>query len=184
MADGSHGGWIPRLEDLYRVEFQTALCIDRDGVASSMGRYGRPTPWTGTKMGDPQAEVTTPSTETVIKQLDTARSNTTSGIGPMLQNGFFPMDFLSNSAGFSLGTQVSPPDKHETSGQPLDMPSLLRTELTMYNNLMTDIGEATRFFDQEYIRNRSLPGSTPPLSMEHSGSIQGWEFQTPETVSR
>ena len=175
MTDGSHGGWIPRVEDLFRLEFETAVYVGSDGVASSMDIYGKPTPWVGTKIVDPQAGITIPSTETTTEQLDTTGYNPLSGTGPTRQNRFSPMDFLGNPTSFSLGTHVSSLDKDETLGQPPDMPSLLRTELTMYNNLMMDIGEATRFLDQGDIRNTPLSGSTPPFVVDGGQWVRsGW----------
>ena len=175
MSDGSHGGWIPRVEDLFRLEFETIVYVGRDGVASSMDQYGKPVPWAGTKIVDPQTGMTIPSTETVTEQLDTTGYNMLSGIGPMRQNRFSPMGFLGNPTSFSLGIQVTSLDKDETLGQPLDMSSLLRTELAMYNNLMMDIGEATRFFDQEEIQNAPLSGSTPSFVVDGGQWVRsGW----------
>lgn len=183
LADRSYGGLIPTAEDLYRLQLETVLCVDRDGVASSTGKYEGPSPRDGTNVTDPQAHTTVPLTKQGVEQLIT-EPNGTSGATPTQQNGFSPIDFLANSTGFSFGTPISSLNKDEGLGHPPKLDgndtSLLPKELMMYNDFMTDIGETARFFDHE-LRNSALFVSVP-TSQSDSGFVQGVELQMPNTI--
>lgn len=187
MADGSYDGWTPRVEDLYRLQFEAIIYIDKDGVVSSTDGHGRPSPRASVKVTDPQGQINVPPTKQGVEQLNT-EPNVTSDIGPIQRNEFSPIDFLASSTSFSFGIPGLSLAKDEPSGQPPeldgnDMSSLLPMELMMYSDLMTDIGGATGFFDQDF-RSSVLFGSTPtpPVTTEDAGSVQGGEFQTPSTI--
>ena len=176
LADGSYDGWIPRVGDLYRLQFDTVMYIDRDGVVSSTGRHGRPSTRASAKITDPQGQITTPPTKQGVEQLN-IEPNVTNGIGPIQRNEISPIDFLANSTSFSFGIPISSLAKDELSGQSSkldgnEMPSFLPMEFMMYNDLITDIGGTTRFFDQDF-RSPVLFGSTPtpPATMEDAGSL-------------
>ena len=186
MADGSYAGCIPRVERLYQLQFETVTCIDRDGVVSSSGRYGGPSTRAGAKTADSPVQITVPPARQGVEQLNAER-NGTSGIKPNRQKGLSPIDFLANSTSFSFGTPTSSLAKGDGSGQPSnfdrnDMTPLFPIEFMMYNDLMTDIGETARFFDQDS-RNPILFGSipTPSPAMEDPGSVQGMESRASGT---
>jgi hypothetical protein len=189
LADGSYDEWIRGVEDLCRLRFETFIYIDRDGVVSSTGGHGMPDPRASAKTTDPQGQIAVPPTKQGAEQLNT-EPKVTGGAGHTQRNEFSPIDFLANSTSFSFGTPVSSLARDEPLGQPpkldgSDMSSLLPMEFIMYNDLMTDIGGTTRFFDQDF-RSSVLFGSAPapPVTMEGVGSVQGREFQTSGTMYR
>ena len=176
LADGSYDGWIPRVEDLYRLQLETTIYVDKDGIVSSTGRDEKPSSWAGAKTTDPRVQITVPPTGQDVEQLNTGRS-VTSGIGVVRQDGFSPIEFLANSTSFFFGTPVSSLAKEDASGQPfgLDgngMSSLLPMDLMVYNEFMTDIGGSMGFFDEDF-RNSVLFGSPPipSLAMKDTGSV-------------
>ncbi|KAF9643134.1 hypothetical protein BDM02DRAFT_3192157 [Thelephora ganbajun] len=186
LAGGSYGGWIPRVEDLYRLQSEAVMYIDRDGVASSLSGHGRPSTRAGTKITNPLVQTTVPTTNQGAEKLNNEHKGT-SGTGPIQPDGFSSIDFLANSTSFSFGTPVSSLAKDEESGRPHKLDrndmSLFPMELMMYNDLMMDIGGTTRFFDQDF-RNSILFGSipTPPPATEDTRSVQDTEFRGPNTM--
>jgi len=188
LADGSSDGWVPRAEDLCRVRFDAVVYIDKNGVISPTGRIGRSSFRASAEFMDPQGRTTVPPTKQGVERLNT-KPNATSGTGPTQGNGFSPIDFLANSTSFSFGTPISSLARGGQSGQPPKLDgndmSLPPMELTMYDNLITDIRRTTRFFDQDF-RSSVLFGSTPapPVTMEDVGSVRGREFQAPNTTYR
>ena len=182
MANGSYDGWTPRALDLYRLQFETLISIDKDGIISSAGGPGRPSTRASSKITDPPPQTTIPPTEQGAGQLNT-ECNGTTVVEPTQLNGFSPIDFLANSTSFPPRAPVSDQVKCEGSDQPPeldenDAPSLLSMEFMVYNDLMTDIGGTARFFDKNF-RNSVLFEPTPP---EDTGFVQGMGFQTPGTV--
>lgn len=167
LTDGSYEGWIPRAEDLYRLQFEKVVYVDKDGVVSPTDGHGGPSPQAGTNFMDPSAQgMEQPNTKWDAK----------SGTEPILRDGFSPIDFLANSMLFPFGTSMS---SKEESGWPPKLEgngtsSLLPMELMIYNDLMTDIGGTARFSDQDFL-NPPLPGSTPTpsVTMENTGPVQG-----------
>lgn len=179
LADGSSGGWVPRAEDLYRLQIEAVMYIDKDGFASPpTGLRTR----TGMKIVDPLAQATVSPTEPGHEQL----SNEGDGIGdvrPTLPDVFSPVDLLARSTGLAFGSPASPLAE-EGLDQPTGIngnnePPALPIELMMYNDLMMDIGGPVRFFEQDWL-NSVLFGST--LAMEDPGSAQGTEVQLPTTI--
>lgn len=177
LADGSYDGRIPRAEDMYRLQVETAIYIDRDGVSSSTGRHERPSLREGPKTTDPPAQMTVPLTKQGAEQPNT-ECNETSGIKPTQQNVFSPLDFLTNSTGFSFGTPISFLTRDEGSSRPPELDGndtspLLSMEFMIYNDLLADIGGTAKFFDQDF-RNPALFGSasTPSPEVEGAGSAQ------------
>jgi hypothetical protein len=187
LADGSYDGWVPKVEDLYRLQFETVTYIDKDGVVSSTGEHGRPSTRAGAKIMDPPPQMAVPPTKQGIEQLNTEYNGAT-GVERSQPSGFSPIDFLANSTSFSFGTPVSSRAKYEGSDKPpkldgSDTSSLLSMEFMIYNDLMTDIGGTASFFDRGF-RDSVLFGSTPtpPPAPEDTGSVQGVEFQSPSTM--
>jgi len=186
LADGSCDGL--KVGDLYRLQFETVMYIDKDGVVSSTSGYWGPGTRAGTKFKDAPAQLTVPLAEKGAEQLNTEYKET-SGVKPVQPNEFSPIDFLAKSTSFSFGTPPSSLTKDEGSNQPSRVDgsdtSLLSMGLMVYNNLVTDIGGTTRFFDQDF-RNSVLFGSTPttgPPAPEDTRSAQGMESQSPSAMS-
>jgi len=152
---------MPRFSDLYRLQFETVVYVNEDGVASSTSGHGRSSTRTGTKTQN-SPQMAAPSDV------------------PTQPSGLSPLEFLTNSTGFPFGIPV--PDQAKDKGPDQsskvdgdDASSLLSMELMIYDELMSDIGGTARFFDQDF-RNSVLFGSTPP---EDTGSVQGMGIQTP-----
>jgi len=168
LNDGSYEGWTPSIEDLYRLQHENVVYIDKDGVVSPTGTHGGPRPRAGTNLTDLSARA--------AEQQNT-ECNVTSGTGPIRRDGFSIIDFLANSTIFPFGTPISSLDTKRPAWSPeLDgngASPLLPMELMIYNDLMTDTGETTGIFDQDFL-NPASSGSTPTpsVTMENTGIVQ------------
>lgn len=185
LANDSSGGWIPRVEDLYRLQIEAVTYIDKDGFASSPAGDGRLRSRTGTKIADPFAHMSNSPTESGHEQLSTEGNGVSTAEPPQPNvNGFHPMDFLANSTGLAFGAPTSALAEGGGLGQRGGIgengdPPVLPIELMIYNNLMMDIGGSAGFFEQDFL-NSVLFGSTPPLlaTGQDTGPVQGVEYQT------
>ena len=188
LADGSYSGSMPRALDLYQLQFETVVCVDKDGVASSTGGHGRSSTRAGAKVTSSPPQTTVPPTRGGVERLNT-ECNGATGVGSTQPDGFSPIDFLANSTGFSFGIPVpnqtndKGPDQLPTFDEN-DSSSLLSMEFMIYDDLVADIGGTARFFDQDF-RNSVLFGSTPPPPVSgDAGSAQGIGIQTPSQMYR
>jgi hypothetical protein len=124
----------------------------------------KPSTRIGTNTTGSPVQTTVPSTRQGFEQ-PTTGSNGTSGTEPTQTKQFSPLDFLANSASFSLGIPASTLTEHEGLDQ-LPRPdgnsrsSVLPMELMIYNDFMTDIEGTARFFEQDFL-NSILFEATP-----------------------
>ena len=184
LADNSLEGWAPKASDLYRLQFERVVYVDKDGAISSTDGHRGPGTQAGAKRADSPPQVTEPTKRDAERPND--ERDGVIDVEPTRANGFSPIDFLANSTSFAFGIPVSDQAKDKGPDQPSEFggnnTSLLSMELMIYDDLMTDIGGSARFFDQNF-RNSVLFGSTPPPSApELTGFPEGTGFQTPGTM--
>ena len=186
LADGSYSGPTPRASDLYRHQFEIAVGIDKNGVASSVGGHGRPSTCAEATITNSPPQTTVQPTKRGVERLN-AEYNGPVSVDPAQSDIFSPIDFLASSTGFSFGIPAPIQAKDKGPDQlprfdGNDASSLLSMELMIYDDLMTDIGGTAKFFDQDF-RNSVLFGSTPPPpALGDVGSIHDTGIQTPSQM--
>lgn len=182
LADGSYGGWIPRAEDLYRLQNEAVMYVDRHGFASAPP--GHEGPWTRTV--DPLGQAITSPVKLRREQQSTEYSGT-NGVEPTQLNEHSPMDFLAGSTGFSFGTPVSTLVNDGGLGQPPglnpnDDPPVPWTEFMTYNDFLMDIGRTARFFEEDFLNSVLFELTPPPFAMNDASPVQSVGSQAPKLV--
>ena len=178
LASGSHDGWTPKVEDLYQLQIKTMMYVDKDGFASSLNGYGKLRARAGAGIVDPPAKTIVPFTR---QGEPDAEYNLATDIEPNQPNRFSPIDFLTNSMGFSFAAPASTLAKDEEldrfrdsdrNGQPLVLPM----DFMIYNDFMMDIGDTARLFERDFL-NSVLLESTPAGGNEDVKHVwQGMEL--------
>ena len=183
LTDGSYGEWVPRVEDLYRLQLEAIMHVDKNGFASSPTGHGGLRSRTGTRIVDPLASMTM---KPGSKQPNTGGSGSSPAEPTQLEE-FSPIDFAKSTL-FPFGIPgVSTLAEGEGLGQPLggshgnNDSSILPVELVLYNDLMMNIGESAKFFEKDFMDSLLL-GSAPLLGMEGASAGLGTGFTAPNTV--
>lgn len=185
LTEGSHDGWHPNVEDIYRLQVEAVMHVDKEGFASFPTECEKPVDQTGARILTPPARISSLSATQGCERPST-ESNDTDTIEVTQPDLLSPIDLLTNAAGFSFGVPASTMTKGREPTKQSDLegigePFVFPMELMMYNDFMMEMGDTGRFFGKDFQDSVLYESAPTPLAAATEdgqgtadGSTLGW----------